>query len=80
MIADTLIEDGTFSLPGQKALVKSGAEYVVLLVDATETPIERPKKTKEILLSKEKRNALERVVDKLIVHNVEAQQKTQRSY
>ena len=44
-VEDTLIKDGTFSLPGRKALLKGEAEYEVVLVDATETPIERPKKT-----------------------------------
>lgn len=43
-VEDTLIKDGTFSLPGKKALLKSDAEYEVVLIDATETPIERPKK------------------------------------
>ena len=47
-VEDTLIKDGTFSLPGRKALLKSDVEYEVLLVDATETPIERPQKTEEI--------------------------------
>jgi len=45
-VEDTLIKDGTFSLPGRKALVKSDMEYEVILVDATETPIERPKRGK----------------------------------
>ena len=45
-VEDTLIRDGTFSLPGRKALLKSDAEYEVILVDATESPIERPKKSK----------------------------------
>ena len=43
-VEDTLIKDGTFSLPGRKALLKSDAEYEVVLIDATETPIERPKR------------------------------------
>ena len=34
------------SLPGRKALLKSDMEYEVILVDATESPIERPKKSK----------------------------------
>ena len=33
-----------FALPGRKALLKSDMEYEVVLVDASETPIERPKK------------------------------------
>lgn len=45
-VEDTLIKDGTFSLPGRKALLKSEVEYEVVLIDATETPIERPKKNK----------------------------------
>ena len=43
---DTLIRDGSFSLPGRKAPLKSDMEYEVVLVDATESPIERPKKSK----------------------------------
>ena len=45
-VEDTLIRDGTFSLPGRKAPLKSDMEYEVILVDATESPIERPKKSK----------------------------------
>ena len=44
-VEDTLIRDGTFSLPGRKAPLKSDMEYEVILVDATESPIERPKKS-----------------------------------
>ena len=43
-VEDTLIKDGTFSLPGRKALLKSDMEFEVILIDATETPVERPKK------------------------------------
>jgi len=47
-VEDTLIKDGTFSLPGKKALLKSDVEveYEVILIDATETPVERPKRGK----------------------------------
>jgi hypothetical protein len=45
-IEDILIKSGEFSLPGRKALLKSDIEYEVILVDATESPIERPKKSK----------------------------------
>jgi hypothetical protein len=45
-VEDTLIKDGKFSLPGRKALLKSDVEYEVVLIDATESPIERPKKNK----------------------------------
>lgn len=41
---DTLIKSRMFSLPGRKALLKSDTEYEIILVDASETPIQRPKK------------------------------------
>jgi hypothetical protein len=43
-VEDVLIKDGTFSLPGKKMLLKSGTEYEIILIDVTETPIERPKR------------------------------------
>ena len=43
-VEDTLIKNPVFALPGRKALLKSDIEYEVLLIDASETPIERPKK------------------------------------
>ena len=43
-IEDTLIKHPDFALPGRKVLLKSDMEYEVILIDATETPIERPKK------------------------------------
>jgi len=45
-IEDTLIKHPDFALPGRKALLKSDMEYEVVLIDATETQIERPKKKK----------------------------------
>lgn len=49
-VEDTLIKHPDFSLPGRKKLLKSDAEYEVVLIDATETPIERPKKNKNIFI------------------------------
>jgi hypothetical protein len=46
-VEDTLVKDGAFSLPGRKALLKSDMEYEVVLIDATESPVERPKKSKK---------------------------------
>jgi hypothetical protein len=45
-VEDTLIKHPNFSLLGRKALLKSDVEYDIVLIDATETPIERPKKDK----------------------------------
>jgi hypothetical protein len=41
-----LMQSGAFSLPGKKALKSSQTSWSVLLVDVTERPIERPKKTR----------------------------------
>jgi len=43
-VEDTLIKHPDFALPGRKALLKSDIGYEIVLVDASETPIERPKK------------------------------------
>jgi len=43
-VEDTLIHDKRFALPGRKELLRSDVEYGVVLVDASESPIERPKK------------------------------------
>lgn len=48
-VEDTLIKCKEFSLPGRKALLKSDMAYEVVLVDATESPIERPKKNKNFI-------------------------------
>ena len=55
-VEDTLIKDGTFSLPGRKELLKSDVEYEVVLIDATETPIERPKKNKENTIQEKRKS------------------------
>lgn len=47
-IEGTLIKHPDFALPGRKELLKSDVEYELVLIDATETPIERPKKNKNI--------------------------------
>jgi hypothetical protein len=43
-VEDVLITSKVFSLPGKKSLLKSDAEFEIVLIDATESPIERPKK------------------------------------
>jgi hypothetical protein len=46
-VEDVLIKSGVFSLPGKKELLKSDMEYEVILIDASESAIERPKKKLE---------------------------------
>lgn len=55
-IEDTLIKHKDFALPGRKELVKS-AQYQVVLLDATETPIQRPKKDRNTF-TQAKRSAI----------------------
>jgi len=43
-VEEALIKSGKFSLPGKKKLVQPTIEYEVIVVDTTETPIQRPKK------------------------------------
>jgi len=54
-IEDTLIKNEDFALPGKKELTKSNSEYEIILIDATESPIERPKKNNAYIIQ-EKRN------------------------
>ena len=54
-IEDTVIKHPDFALPGRKALLKSDMDYEVVLIDATESPIERPKKAKALLFRKEEK-------------------------
>ena len=44
-VEDVLIQSGAFTLPGKKALSPSDATIEVVVVDASESPIERPQKS-----------------------------------
>lgn len=43
-VENTLIKDAKFRLPGKKVLLRDDNFLEEILIDATETPIERPKK------------------------------------
>jgi hypothetical protein len=55
-IEDVLIKHPDFRLPGRKELLKSDLSYEVVLIDATETPIERPKKDKNAFTQARKKD------------------------
>jgi hypothetical protein len=55
-VEDTLIKHPDFALPGRKALLKSEVEYEVVLIDATETAIERPKKSKNTSIQEKRKS------------------------
>ena len=44
-VENALINSGQFTLPGKKALQPSDTVIEIIVVDATEQPIERPKKS-----------------------------------
>jgi len=46
-IEDALINSGQLTLPGKKALQPSDTVIEIIVVDATEQPIERPKKSND---------------------------------
>lgn len=57
-VEDTLIKHPDFSLPSRKALSKSDIEYETILIDTTESPIQRPKKDKNITIQARRRDIL----------------------
>lgn len=57
-VEDTLIKSKLFSLPGRKALLKSDVEYEVILIDASETPIQRPKKNSANSIQEKRKDTL----------------------
>ncbi len=46
-VEDALLRSGAFTLPGKKALTRSDIRFEVVVVDATECPVERPKKSRD---------------------------------
>jgi hypothetical protein len=46
-IEKILISDKRFHLPGKKELLNADNNYEVVLIDVTESPVERPKKSKD---------------------------------
>ena len=48
-----LMRSGRFRLPGKKALTRGDVQYQVVVLDATECPVERPKKAAALLQRQE---------------------------
>ena len=46
-VEQTLIKDGTFSLPSKRELTKADTEIIVAIADVTECETERPKKNRK---------------------------------
>lgn len=54
-VEDILSQSKKLQLPGKKALAKAPDHFEVVLIDTTETPIERPKKTAGLLFRKKEK-------------------------
>lgn len=57
-IENTLVKSKEFRLPGKKALLDGENEIEVILIDATESPIERPKKNSVSSIQEKRKNIL----------------------
>ena len=55
-VEKVLIKSGKFSLPSKRALYESDSEIEFVLIDATESQIQRPKKSKENTIQGRKSN------------------------
>lgn len=53
---EILIRSGKFSLPGRKSLGTSDTEFEIVIVDATETKIERPQKNNGLITPPKRNN------------------------
>lgn len=60
-IENTLIASGKFSLPGRKELLKSDIDYETILIDVTESPVERPKKNKDFIIQEKRKDTLSKL-------------------
>jgi hypothetical protein len=47
-VEDTLLASGRFRLPGKKALREAALTFSVVVLDSSESPIERPKKSSTV--------------------------------
>ena len=54
-VESVLIKSGKFSLPSKRAMYKSDIDLEFVVIDATESPIQRPKKSNDTIIQ-EKRN------------------------
>jgi hypothetical protein len=59
-VEEVLIKSGKFSLPSKRELYKSDTKLSFVVIDATETPCQRPKKSKEDITPERKSSTLSR--------------------
>jgi hypothetical protein len=59
-VEECLVRNDNFKLPGRKALLKSDNKIEIVLIDVTESPIERPKKNKSDIIQERKNVTLKK--------------------
>lgn len=57
-VEKVLIKSGKFSLPSKRALYGDEIDLEFVVIDATESPVQRPKKSKEITIQERKDTTL----------------------
>lgn len=57
-VEEVLLKSGKFSLPSKRALYEDDVELEFVIVDVTESQIQRPKKNSEIIIQERKRDIL----------------------
>ena len=57
-VENVLIKSGKFSLPSKRVLYESDSEIEFVIIDATESPIQRPKKSKNDTIQGRRNNIL----------------------
>jgi len=55
-VESVLIKSGKFSLPSKRVLYEADNEIEFIIIDATESPIERPKKSKKTIIQGKRDN------------------------
>jgi hypothetical protein len=55
-VESVLIKSGKFSLPSKRVLYKNDVELNFVLIDVTEMPIQRPKKSKDKIIHERKKD------------------------
>ncbi len=55
-VENTLAKSKIFALPGKKELLNPNAKFEIILVDATETPCQKPKKNREKTTPEKRKN------------------------
>ena len=55
-VENVLIKSGKFSLPSKRALYEAKNEIEFIIIDATESPIERPKKSNKTIIQGKRNN------------------------